>query len=447
MQHPHPQRLQLQIQSSTSVKVQEQEPQFETATKEKFSRIFSRIIFYTQIVLISILVIALTIRGLLAAVSRHQFRPKEWYPPILGSISCASNVSLIIQWVSFISPSKAIKSAFWVSPLLTCAFGVLHVLIGSAGSLAIGTIAVVSAVIQSLYGCWVTKRFDFATKILTVSTAFPPAHTTSFVFLWIVSTTVYCSFLVIGIGGATTTGTYLDIVFIVVIILSLAWTLQVVKNMLYVTISRVRYMNFSNGVDLDTKMALHDTFRHLTGSVCIGSALVPVIGVIRGSARAIDLAAGNRDEFLFSCADCYLGVASSLTSCGNRWGFVHVGVYNKGFVQASSDTWEMLKREGMVRLIDSDLTGAFCFLSGVSGGSICGLVAGTWAMIVHKSYASALSVYAFLIGYFMCRVAMAWLQACVSAYYVAYAENPESPRFDETIPARLEELRRYHGQA
>lgn len=443
MQQPHQQRIQPQF--SIPVKVQEQEPQFQTTTKGQCSRILFRFIFYIQLALISILVIALTIRGFLSAANRHQFRPKEWYPPILASIASASVVSLIYQWISFIAPSKAIKSAFWITPLLTCAFGVLQVLIGSAGSLAVGTIAVVSAVIQSLYGCWVTKRFVFATKILTISTAFPPNQTISFVLLWISATTVYCSFLMIGIGGATTSGTNLDILFIIIITLSLAWTLQIIKNMLYVTISRVRYMNFANGVDLDTKMALHDTFRHLTGSVCIGSALVPVIGVIRGSARSIDLVAGNRDEFLFSCADCYLGVASSLISCGNRWGFVHVGVYNKGFVQASSDTWEMFKREGMVRLIDSDLTGAFCFLCGVSGGSICGLVAGTWALIVHRSYASELSIYAFLIGYFMCRVAMAWQQACVSAYYVAYAENPDSPRFDETIPARLEELRRYHG--
>jgi len=43
------------------------------------------------------------------------------------------------------------------------------------------------------------------------------------------------------------------------------------------------------------------------------------------------------------------------------------------------------------------------------------------------------------------RLAMSWPQACVSAYYVAYAENPQSTQFDSTIPVRLEQLYRSHA--
>ena len=154
---------------------------------------------------------------------------------------------------------------------------------------------------------------------------------------------------------------------------------------------------------MNTQIAFHDTVKHLVGSVCIGSALVPVLGTLRGSARAINLVAGDTDEFLFSCANCYSEVASTLITCGNRWGFVHVGVYNKGFVQASANTWEMFKMARLISLIDSDLTGVFCFLSGVAVGSICTLVGGTWALTVHKSYATEVSIYAFLIGYFTVR--------------------------------------------
>lgn len=35
---------------------------------------------------------------------------------------------------------------------------------------------------------------------------------------------------------------------------------------------------------------------------------------------------------------------------------------------------------------------------------------------------------------------MAWVQACVLAYYVAYSEDPESMRFDSTIPQRIQRL-------
>ncbi|XP_048432306.1 protein PNS1 isoform X2 [Pyrus x bretschneideri] len=221
--------------------------------------------------------------------------------------------------------------------------------------------------------------------------------------------------------------------------------IQVIKNTLLVTISRIKYMNFAFGIEIDTREASRDTIKHLTGSICIGSILVPVLGVVRGSARAMKLTAGDTDEFLFSCANCYSRMASTLVMYGNRWGFVHVSAYNKGFVQASSDTWEKFENEGLKELIDSDLTGSFCFLSGVAVGAICSLVSGTWALIIHKSYATEVSIYAFFIGYFMCRVAMAWPQACVSSYYVAYSEDPQSVRFDSTIPARVEELQRFQA--
>ncbi|KAL4353919.1 hypothetical protein GQ457_06G016500 [Hibiscus cannabinus] len=427
-------------QSTAIVKVQEQSIKIEPTVGGQFLRKLFQIIFYIQLFLVSILVIVLLIRGLIFARSFH---PKKWYPPLLVSVASAGIVSFVWQSITFRSPSNAIRYAFWFAPLLTCALGVLHVLIGSPLSLAAGTIAIVSGVIQSLYACWVNSRFDYASKILAVSTSVPPDQTTVFVIVSIITCLAYSSFLVAGIGGATATGTGLDVVFIVVILLSFTWSMQVIKNMLYVTISRVRYMTFACGVDTNTRSAFRDTVKHLVGSVCIGSAFVPVIGTIRGSARAVNLVAGDHDEFLFSCADCYSGFGSTLITYGNRWGFVHVGVYNKGFIQASADIWEMFKRAELITLIDSDLTGVFCFLSGVAVGSICGIIGGTWELIVHKSYATEVSIYAFLIGYFMCRIALAWKQASVTAYYVAYAENPQSARFDATIPVRLEQLHRF----
>lgn len=40
------------------------------------------------------------------------------------------------------------------------------------------------------------------------------------------------------------------------------------------------------------------------------------------------------------------------------------------------------------------------------------------------------------------RVAMAWVQASIMAYYVAYAENPQDQQFEATIPAYMQELQR-----
>eukprot|EP00258_Populus_trichocarpa_P023943 XP_024439962.1 protein PNS1 isoform X3 [Populus trichocarpa] len=424
--------------------VEESSIQLETAMVAGIlvQRIF-RVLFFSHIVLIAILVICLTIRGLLSAHSHH-FHPKKWYPPLLTATGCAGIVAFTWQWFTLCNPSRALRTAFWLSPLLTCAVGVLFLLIGSAAGLTIGVIAIVLALILSLYTCWVNPRFDYATKVLSIAAASPPAKTTTVVLnLSIITGTVYSCFLVSGIGGATAVGTVTDTLFILAILASLAWSTQVIRNTLQVTIARVKYLHYAYGVDMDLRIALRDTFKYSMGSVCISSVLVPIITVVHGSARAISLIAGGTDEFLFSCANCYAAVAATLVNYGNRWGLVQVGVYNKGFVQASMDTWEMLKKVGLEPIIDRDLTVSFCFLSGMAGGAICTLVGGAWTFAVHKSYATEVSIYAFLIGYFMCRIEMAWLQSCVSAYYIAYTENPQNSRLDPAILFRLEEFQRY----
>ncbi|KAI9121476.1 hypothetical protein K1719_008509 [Acacia pycnantha] len=427
--------------------IQDQDSGFPNRTvAREISRRLFKVLFYSYLLLITVLTLFLTIYGLIVASRNHQFYPLRWYPPLLSSTVSAGIVAFTCQWITARRPSKAIRTAFWLSPLLTLAMGAMFVYIESAISMVAGVVALVSALIQSLYGCWVSPRFEYATKILSVSITFPPARIMGLVFSSILTGILYCCFLVAGIGGAKAieSKTKLAALFILAILLSLGWAMQFLKNVMQVSVSRIMYMNFASGVHIDTRVAFHDTIKYLTGTVSLGSILVPLIGFFRGFARSMSLVGGDTDEFMFSCVGCYVGIASALVRRGNRWGFVYVGVYDKGFVQSSSDTWEMFSRVGLEQLIDSDLTGSFCFFCGVVGGSISSLVSGIWTILIHKNYAAESSIYAFLIGYFMCRLAMAWPQACVSAYYVAYAENPnpQNNRFDSTIPVRLQQLQR-----
>ncbi|KAJ6862553.1 hypothetical protein NC652_039409 [Populus alba x Populus x berolinensis] len=93
--------------------------------------------------------------------------------------------------VHFPHPSRALRAAFWLSPLLT-----------------IGVIAIVLALIPSLYACWVNSRFHYATKILSFIATSPPAKTTTLINLSIILSNLYSCFLVSGIGGATFVGTW-----------------------------------------------------------------------------------------------------------------------------------------------------------------------------------------------------------------------------------------------
>ncbi|KAH6818623.1 Plasma-membrane choline transporter family protein [Perilla frutescens var. frutescens] len=399
-------------------------------------------LFYIHLLLISILVIFLTVRSVLSAAHTHHFQPKNWYILVFSSTSCAGIIGFSWQAFATFNPSRTLKATFWLSPLLTCAFGILLVSIGTPGSLAASVIALVFSVLQSLYACWVNPRFEHSSRILTVSTAYHPLKVKTSVVLSIIASTLYSSFLMAGIGGATATGTMVDTLFIILILGSLTWTTQIIKNMIQVTVSHIKYMQFTCGIEVDFKAVVKTAAKYSIGNICIGSILVPVCDVIRGTARAVSLISGDVDEFMFSCANCCSGVASRIVAYGNRWGFVHVGVYNKGIVQASMDTWEMFRRVGMEKLINSDLTSSFCFLSGVAAGSICALLGGTWALVIHRNYATQVCIYAFLTGYFTNRVAMAWVQASIMAYYVAYAENPQSQQFDTTITTYMQELQR-----
>ncbi|KAL8467740.1 hypothetical protein ACS0TY_031111 [Phlomoides rotata] len=399
-------------------------------------------LFYAQFLVVTILEFYLIVRGVLSASQSH---PKEWYTPVLSSVACAGIIGLALQAFTWFDPWRAFKATFYLSPVFTCAYGVLLVCIDTPGSSAMSVFALAFSVFQSLYACWVSPRFHHASRILTVSIADTPPKLKTVIPLSISICTLYSAFFMSGIGGASMARTKLNVLFIFLSLGSFTWTLHIARNMINVTISHIKYMKFASGAQVELKTVVKNSAKYSMGSVCIGSIIVPVLGLIRGSARAISLVSGGVDEFLFSCANCCSGVADRIVGYGNRWGFVQVGVYKKGIVQGSMDTWEMFRRIGFEKLINPDLTSSFCFLCGVSAGSICALVGGSWALIIHKSYATEVSLYAFLTGYLVTRVAMAWIQASVAGYYVAYAENPQSQQFDGTIPDYIQALQRLQG--
>lgn len=247
-------------------------------------------LFLFHLILITALVIFLAVQGLRSG----HLHATKWYPPLLTSTACAAILSSVWQWLADINTSKAFKAAFWVSPLLTCAIALLLLTIGSSVSLGAGMAALLCSVVLSLYGCWASPRFDYAIRVLKISSsASPPPKATSLVLLSMLVSFLYSCLSVIGIGGARALGTKFEVLFISIILLSLAWTMQVMRNTMMASITRVKYMYLVCGIDVDAHVALRDTLWHLMGSVCIGSSLAPVLGLIWGSSRAMKLVAGE----------------------------------------------------------------------------------------------------------------------------------------------------------
>ncbi|KAL6005198.1 hypothetical protein ACLOJK_005760 [Asimina triloba] len=411
--------------------------------RRSWSSTISFLLFSLHLFLTFVLAVYLTVRALLAA-----FHPVHWYPPLLAS--SLSALLFAFAWLAAVLrlPETTIAAAFWLSPLLTFAAGMLAVAVGTGGSLTVAAFAIVFGIVQSLYACWVRRRREYAARILSTSlsaTASASSALTKYVGHALLAAFAYSCLWVSAVGGIVSWGcSFLAVLFLLALLASITWTMQTIKNVIHASVARVGYLHFLCGVELEARLLFqHMGSRQMIGSICLGSALVPIICVLRGAARAMALLSGDADEFMFSCVDCYSGVAERLIACGNRWALVHVGMFGKPFVEASGDVWGALVRNGMEPVIDSDVTGAFCLLCGAASGAACAILCGAWTLAVEKSYATAALVHAFLIGYFMSRISMAWPQACVSAYYVVYTEIPQSQQFDySTLRDRIRRLQR-----
>ncbi|CAA7394855.1 unnamed protein product [Spirodela intermedia] len=385
------------------------------------------VIFLLHLLAVLALIIFLAVRG--QVNKRSDFRPAFWYLPILAATGCSAIAAAVWLLVVLRWPSRAVKAAFWFAPLLTLALGILLIYAETAVSLAFGVIGLVLSLGLSLYACWVRPRLPHANEIMASS--LPGTHgvagrMAAFVAIALAVGFIWSSIWSLGAGGVAAARPRFSVVYIVLLLFNLTWTMEVIRNILTVTIAGFAYMRLGRGVNIDPGEAWRNAWTTSLGNVCLGSAIVPPIVALRGAARSVSLVSGDADEFLFSCTACFMGAADRLIELGNRWGFVHVGVYAKGFVAASEDTWKLFLLHRMEPVIDLDVTSSFCFLSGVAGGSLSALLGGIWAAAAakEKAYAADVTLYSFVIGYFMNRITMSWPQACVSALHVAYAENP-----------------------
>lgn len=387
--------------------------------------------------------------------SSHQnptYKPFANYIPLASSVIVSIIAACFWTILAVTNPPKAIKTSLWAAPVLALACDVVILLVGNGAALGIGVLIVVVAIAAALYSCWATgPRLRHAAAVLSTSIngAHLPATAYCFVVFVLVAAFGYMAFWTVAISciaAAEGHFTNFQMTYVAALLVSMAWTMQVLRYFVYVAVARLAHARLVYGVRMPGG-AVEAFCGTITGpafgDICMGAVAVPVIAAVRGLARAMNTVTGGNDEFLFSCRGCCLAASEKMLGRVNRWGFVHVGARGKAFCVASRDVWSLFVLRGIARLVDSDLTGSFCFLSAVTGGTLASLVASSWALAMdngHKELALPIAIYAFLIGYYMCRMIIAWPQACVAAYHVAYAENPQNPHLGTLIPDHLREL-------
>ncbi|KAL6493847.1 hypothetical protein OROGR_031756 [Orobanche gracilis] len=421
------------------------QPSVATLNSRTYTNKISLFVFIVHTVLAVGLVGFLIVKGVQVLVrgegTRSQRREKRVFKYFLPQVEAASllSITLAFVWQKAVRvwPKFMVHFIIWSSFILTLASGILLICFQSPATDGIGVLFIAFAIGNGLYACWVTQRTNFCSKIflkaLEPVSKFPDINQPTYWmlgagFLWM-------SFWNLAVIGSL--NFYVPPLVIIALILSLCWTAEVMRNVANLTVSRVIALYYLRGMQSSTQFCFQRAMSNNLGSACLGSLFVPAIEALRIVARGLNLLEGE-DEFMFSCAHCCLRVMESIFTCGNGWAYVQIAAYGKGFVQASQDTWEVFIKREMAEVVDSDITSAICFLTGVCSGSICTIVVAAWTATVHRGYIGTLSVLAAFIGYLMTRIAMALPHACVSCYYVCYAENPDNRLFDRTIADRIE---------
>ncbi|KAH8498916.1 hypothetical protein H0E87_017727 [Populus deltoides] len=344
------------------------------------------------------------IQGLIEAsesFKRKERRILKFYLPQVETASLLS-ITLAFVWQKAVRqwPRIMVPFILWSSFILSLSAGILLICFQRASTDGVGVCLIAFAIGNGLYACWVTQRIGFCTEILIKSLEpVPKFGDLNQPTYWMLGVGfLWMSLWILAVIGAM--NFYLTPLVISVLVLSLAWTAEVMRNIVNLTVSRVIALYYLRGMQSIPQNCFQRAFTQNLGSACLGSLFVPTIEALRVVVRGLNLLEGE-DEFMFSCAHCCLNVMQSIFRYGNSWAFVQVATYGKGFVQASQDTWQLFVRQGMESIVDSDITSSICFLTGVCSGSICVIVVAAWTARVHQTFTATLSLLSFFIGYLM----------------------------------------------
>ncbi|XP_052108366.1 protein PNS1 [Arachis duranensis] len=440
---PPPPSRSIPTPSPIPIPQQQHQHQPVTLNSKKYTNRISLFLFVLHMFLAIVLVCFLVFKGvqglIQASDSSMKRKEKNVLKYLLPQVEAASFMSIILAfvWQEAIRkwPTFMVHFILWCTFVMSLAAGILLICFQMPPSDAVGVCFIAFAIGNGLYACWVSHRIKFCCKVLSLSlqpvAKFRDLNKTTYQML--VAGFLWISLWILAVIGSL--NFYFPPLIIIALVLSLAWTTEVMRNVVNITVSRVIALYYLRGMQSSIQFCFLRAMTRNLGSACLGSLFVPAIEALRIVARALNLLEGE-DEFMFCCAHCCLNVMESIFRNGNGWAYVQIAAYGKGFVMASQDTWALFEKEDMVPIVDSDITSSICFLTGVCSGSICVIVVAAWTYHVHRSFTATLSLLTFFIGYLLTRIAMAVPHACVSCYYVCYAENPENRLFDKTIKDR-----------
>lgn len=299
---------------------------------------FSLFLFLLHIVLAIGLMGFLIFKGVqgLLREGRTQRVEKRVVKHFLPQVEAASflSITLAFIWQKAVRlwPRFMVHFIIWSSFALSLSAGILLICFQMPATDGVGVLFIAFAIGNGLYACWVTQRTSFCSRLFIK--ALEPAskfHDINHPIYWMLGAGfLWMSVWIFAVIGAL--NFYIPpALVIIVLVLSLAWVAEVMRNVANMTVSRVISLYYLRGMQSSTQFCFQRALSKNLGSASLGSLFVPAIEALRIVARGLNLIEGE-DEFMFSCAHCCLRVMESIFSRGNGWAYVQVIVcYRRNF--------------------------------------------------------------------------------------------------------------------
>lgn len=270
------------------------------------------------------------IQGLVGSATSVKRKEQRLLTHFLPQVEAASllSITLAFAWQKAVRmwPTIMVHVITWSGFLLPLSAGLLLICLQKPPTDGVGVCFMVFAIGSGLYACWINQRTKFCCKVLVKSlepvSKFPDLNQPTYWMLGVGF--MWMSLWILAVIGAL--NFYFSPLTIILLVLSLAWIAEVMRNVANLTVSRVIALYYLRGMQSSTRFCFHRALTRNLGSACLGSLFVPTIEVLRIVARILNLLKGE-DEFMFSCAHCCLSVMESIFNYGNGWAYVQVYSY------------------------------------------------------------------------------------------------------------------------
>jgi len=225
-------------------------------------------------------------------------------------------------------------------------------------------------------------------------------------------------------------------------LVSLYWTLQVIKNVVHVTVAGTvgtwwwSPMEANSCCSGAVRTSYTRAITYSFGSICLGSLIVAIVQAVK---KLLQQMRDSDDGVLLCIAECCLGILESLLELFNDYAFVYVGLYGYGFIDAAKNVVNLFKERGWSSIITDSLAHYVLTMVSICVGLIVGAISALISYSTQMNLEGAAFFIGLLIGTMLTQILMDVVGSAVNTVIVCYAEDPNA--FQANHPELSERMR------